>query len=253
MELTGEGGPPLGTVEDFQYPVERHQLTPGDLLLLYTDGVTEAENSDDAFYTAARLELLLRSAPTASAKALVEFVREDIRRFAAGAEQADDITLLAVRWTSAARRDRRESTDSDLDPAIARFGYLRAGRHGRIQIAAPGDGNRIGVESVVYQPIPNCVRALERELLIVRLVAERVGISDDLDLVHRTPLDVVEDIADIAAATPASAYQCLSRNRDENGWAESAARPARCRKSAGPAANRLVVAATLPPFSSLAA
>ncbi len=44
LELTGEGGPPLGTIEDFQYPVERHQLTPGDLLLLYTDGVTEAEN-----------------------------------------------------------------------------------------------------------------------------------------------------------------------------------------------------------------
>ena len=99
VELTGEGGPPLGTIEDFQYPVERHQLTPGDLLLLYTDGVTEAEARDDSFYTAARLALLLRSAPTASAKALVEFVREDIRRFAAGAEQADDITMLAIRWT----------------------------------------------------------------------------------------------------------------------------------------------------------
>lgn len=100
VELTSEGGPPLGTIEDFQYPVERHQLTPGDLLLLYTDGVTEAEARDDSFYTAARLELLLRSAPTASAKALVQFVREDICRFAVGAEQADDITMLAVRWTS---------------------------------------------------------------------------------------------------------------------------------------------------------
>ncbi len=101
IELTGEGGPPLGTVENFQYPVERRQLTPGDLLLLYTDGVTEAENRDDSFYTAERLERLLQSAPTGSAKALVEFVREDIRRFAADAEQADDITLLAVRWTGA--------------------------------------------------------------------------------------------------------------------------------------------------------
>jgi serine phosphatase RsbU (regulator of sigma subunit) len=101
MELSGKGGPPLGTVEPFQYPLERRQLTLGDLLLLYTDGVTEAENSDDSFYTAARLALLLRTAPTGSAKALVEFVREDIRRFGAGAEQADDITLFAVRWTSA--------------------------------------------------------------------------------------------------------------------------------------------------------
>jgi serine phosphatase RsbU (regulator of sigma subunit) len=101
MELTGEGGPPLGTVDPFQYPLERRQLSLGDLLLLYTDGVTEAENPEDSFYTAARLERLLLTAPMGSAKALVEFVREDIRRFGAGAEQADDITLLAVRWTSA--------------------------------------------------------------------------------------------------------------------------------------------------------
>lgn len=100
-ELNLAGGPPLGTVDDFQYPVERRQLTPGDLLLLYTDGVTEAESSDHSFYTARRLQLLLRSAPTASARDLVEFVREDVRRFAAGAEQTDDITLLAVRWTGA--------------------------------------------------------------------------------------------------------------------------------------------------------
>ncbi len=100
-ELAGEGGPPLGTVDDFPYAVERHQLTPGDLILLYTDGVTEAEDRNDAFYTEARLGLLLQSAPTASAKALVELVHEDVRRFAADAEQADDITLLAVRWTGA--------------------------------------------------------------------------------------------------------------------------------------------------------
>ena len=98
-ELSRAGGPPLGTVDDFQYPVERHQLTPGDLLLLYTDGVTEAEGPDHSFYTTGRLQLLLRSAPTATARDLVEFVREDVRRFAAGAEQADDITVLAVRWT----------------------------------------------------------------------------------------------------------------------------------------------------------
>jgi adenylate cyclase len=100
-ELAGEGGPPLGTVDDFPYAVEHHQLMPGDLLLLYTDGVTEAEDRNDAFYTEARLGLLLQSAPTASAKALVEFVSKDVRRFAADAEQADDITLLAVRWTGA--------------------------------------------------------------------------------------------------------------------------------------------------------
>ena len=92
------GGPPLGTVDDFQYPIERRQLAPGETILAYTDGVTEAQDASHALYSAARLERLLRSAPATGAKVLVDFVRDDVHRFAGGAEQADDITLLAIRW-----------------------------------------------------------------------------------------------------------------------------------------------------------
>jgi len=92
------GGPPLGTVDDFQYSIEERQLARGEMLLAYTDGVTEAQDTSKALYSGARLGRLLVSAPTTSAKAVVDFVRDDLRRFAAGAEQADDITMLAVRW-----------------------------------------------------------------------------------------------------------------------------------------------------------
>jgi serine phosphatase RsbU (regulator of sigma subunit) len=92
------GGPPLGTVDDFQYAIEQRQLAPGEVLLAYTDGVTEAQDKNHALYSGARLNQLLASAPMSSAKAVVDFVRDDVRRFAAGAEQADDITLMAVRW-----------------------------------------------------------------------------------------------------------------------------------------------------------
>ena len=92
------GGPPLGTVDDFQYTIEQRQLAPGEVLLAYTDGVTEAQDKNHALYSGARLNQLLASAPISSAKAVVDFVRDDVHRFAAGAEQADDITLLAVRW-----------------------------------------------------------------------------------------------------------------------------------------------------------
>jgi serine phosphatase RsbU (regulator of sigma subunit) len=92
------GGPPLGTVDDFQYSIEQRQLAPGEMVLAYTDGVTEAQDSHQTLYSAARLKQLLKSAPAMSAKAVIDFVRDDVRRFAAGAEQADDITLLAVRW-----------------------------------------------------------------------------------------------------------------------------------------------------------
>jgi adenylate cyclase len=92
------GGPPLGTVDNFQYSIEQRQLAPGEMVLAYTDGVTEAQDTSHALYSSARLTRLLASAPLTTAKAVVDFVLDDVHRFAAGAEQADDITLLAVRW-----------------------------------------------------------------------------------------------------------------------------------------------------------
>jgi adenylate cyclase len=97
-ELSGGGGPPLGAVDPLFCPVERLRLETGDLLLLYTDGATESENKEHVFYGIARLRELLASSREATAKGLVEFVRADIRRFATGADQADDITLLALSW-----------------------------------------------------------------------------------------------------------------------------------------------------------
>ncbi|HEY2106925.1 MAG TPA: CHASE2 domain-containing protein [Candidatus Binataceae bacterium] len=99
--LPGRGGPPLGSVDDFPYSVEHRQLAAGEMLLLYTDGVTEAEDPGNSFYGHARLEQVLAGAPRTGAQVLVDFVRRDVAQFAAGAEQADDITLLAVRWLGA--------------------------------------------------------------------------------------------------------------------------------------------------------
>ncbi len=96
--LKTEGGPPLGTVEHFPYAVGRLQLASEELVLLYTDGVVEAESREGRAYTVARLEEALASAPRGDAKSVVELVRSDVRRFIADAGQADDLTVLAVRW-----------------------------------------------------------------------------------------------------------------------------------------------------------
>jgi adenylate cyclase len=98
QRLETAGGPPLGTIEDFPYPVDSRRLEPGDVLLLYTDGVTEAKNAAGGFYGTARLDPLVAANVEPSARAAVEMVREDVRRFVGEAEQADDITLLGVRW-----------------------------------------------------------------------------------------------------------------------------------------------------------
>jgi adenylate cyclase len=98
LRLETEGGPPLGTLDEFPFPVDTARLEPGDTLLLYTDGVTEAKDNAGAFYGSARLDGLLSQPTRNSARWAVELVREDVRRFVGDAEQADDITLLGVRW-----------------------------------------------------------------------------------------------------------------------------------------------------------
>jgi adenylate cyclase len=94
-----EGGPPLGVMEEFSFPVDREHLDVGEVLLLYTDGVTEAMNGAQTLYGTERLAAMLAATPPKSARGVIDAVIEDLRTFAAGAEQADDVALLALRRT----------------------------------------------------------------------------------------------------------------------------------------------------------
>ena len=91
------GGPPLGAVEHFRFPVDRDRCERGAMLLLYTDGVTEAQNRGGALYSADRLAALLAALPATDARAAVDAAFDDVRQFAGEAEPVDDITLLAIR------------------------------------------------------------------------------------------------------------------------------------------------------------
>jgi serine phosphatase RsbU (regulator of sigma subunit) len=72
------------------------QLAPGDVVCVVSDGITEAHNAADALYGTARAALALAGAP--SARDAVERLRDDVRAFARGAPQADDMTVLALGW-----------------------------------------------------------------------------------------------------------------------------------------------------------
>jgi sigma-B regulation protein RsbU (phosphoserine phosphatase) len=85
--------------EDFAYPVGRHSMRPGEWLLVLSDGVTEAMNPAGAFFGADRLQACLASlGDTPAAAGIVAGVCAEVHRFAAGAEPADDVTLLAIGW-----------------------------------------------------------------------------------------------------------------------------------------------------------
>jgi adenylate cyclase len=96
-QLETEGGPPLGVVEDYRFPIERDRLEDDAVLLLYTDGVTEAQDSGGGLYSSARLSAALAGIPAESAKTVVDFCFDAVGRFVGDAEQADDITVLAIR------------------------------------------------------------------------------------------------------------------------------------------------------------
>jgi serine phosphatase RsbU (regulator of sigma subunit) len=89
-------GPPLGILDTVRYVPRSIELTPGDTVLLYTDGVNEAENPQSAQFGMKRLEEALLEIRGQPARTVVEHVIKRVAEFAKGAPQSDDITCLAV-------------------------------------------------------------------------------------------------------------------------------------------------------------
>lgn len=92
-------GMALGVLEDAAFETGRFRLSPGDALVMFTDGVSEAANADDALYTTPRIETALAAAQAASdARNLAEGLADDVRVFVGEAPQSDDIAILVVRY-----------------------------------------------------------------------------------------------------------------------------------------------------------
>jgi len=95
--LADRPGTLVGIQQNLVFEPRELQLRPGDSLLLYTDGVTEAFDPDQQFFgEEGLLKALREDAP--SSKEMVERVLAAVRTFARGAPQSDDIALLAIRW-----------------------------------------------------------------------------------------------------------------------------------------------------------
>lgn len=98
--LASPHGTIVGALENRTYELARASLVPGDLLLLYTDGVTEAMNAHGDLFTSERLCETVSQAPDRDPRRLVDHVRHAVVAFAAGEPQSDDIALLAIRYHS---------------------------------------------------------------------------------------------------------------------------------------------------------
>lgn len=114
----------LGVLDSQVYHAETIDLKPGDGLLLYTDGVTEACDATGALYGEQRLADVLDDCDARGDEDLPAAVLAGIDAFAAGAPQADDITLLAFSWNVPVERLALPPEERCLDDLFAFLGPL---------------------------------------------------------------------------------------------------------------------------------
>jgi sigma-B regulation protein RsbU (phosphoserine phosphatase) len=91
-------GMPVGMLDTATWRDAALQLEPGDLLVLYTDGVSEAMNARREQYGVERLVAVLQSHPELPVADLIDAVKADVAVFTGGAAQRDDLTLLILRY-----------------------------------------------------------------------------------------------------------------------------------------------------------
>jgi sigma-B regulation protein RsbU (phosphoserine phosphatase) len=97
-ELYKGGSYPVGLLEQATFNADRVRLEPGDTLLLYTDGITEAEDNHQDFFGSDRLKDALAQHPNSPLGVIQSAILESVEGFRGGANPSDDITLLMVRY-----------------------------------------------------------------------------------------------------------------------------------------------------------
>jgi phosphoserine phosphatase RsbU/P len=100
-EAFTEGHFPVGLVPEAEFTTSKLQLQPNDTLVLFSDGVTEAMDPDEELYGVARLREVLKGNPESPLDEIQRVVLESVENFARGERQADDLTLLVVRYRGA--------------------------------------------------------------------------------------------------------------------------------------------------------
>ncbi|MBD3223368.1 MAG: SpoIIE family protein phosphatase [Caldithrix sp.] len=93
-----QGNPALGMVADARYTEQNIQLTAGDCILIYSDGITEAQNDARALYGEERLKHFLTGIQNRPAKRMVEGIVDDVQRFRGDTLPSDDISILILKY-----------------------------------------------------------------------------------------------------------------------------------------------------------
>ncbi|MBE6470123.1 MAG: hypothetical protein E7000_00225 [Coriobacteriaceae bacterium] len=124
--LRKRSGIPLGMFDGLPYRTFSLDCRPGEQLLLFTDGVTEAMDAAEEQYGEARLEALAKGNVSLHPRALVEAVRRDVAAFAGDAEQSDDITILSLEVGVPPELTSTISVPADVDELTRVYEFIHA-------------------------------------------------------------------------------------------------------------------------------
>jgi sigma-B regulation protein RsbU (phosphoserine phosphatase) len=114
-EAFTEGSYPVGLVPEAEYTAACLKLEPGDTLVLFSDGVTEAMDRDENLFGVPRLKEILSGQTECPLDQIKKCVLDAVDNFTRGAHQADDLTLLIVRYKATAA----SLTDTDVPTSSA--------------------------------------------------------------------------------------------------------------------------------------
>lgn len=148
-------GVALGAMEDRTYERDEIVLEPGDTMLLYTDGATEAENTSRELFSLSRLAAAADKRGGGALRDLLAGIKEEIDHFANGAEQYDDLTMLAFRMSPvremivAARLENLYQVQNFVAAELDRVGCPGPAR---MRMALAVEEIFINIANYAYQP-----------------------------------------------------------------------------------------------------
>ena len=183
QQVPKTGGRVLGLLEETTYGWSRLTLGSGETIVLYTDGVTEAMDPAGQFFSEQRLESILTQTKFASAREQIEHLTSQITLFAAGAEQSDDITALAIRY---------------LGPAGSKNEELRFTLKNRVaEIARLGE--RLGEFAAVHQLAPSVLYDLNVALeeAVTNIISHGYADHREHEILVRIRVESGEVIAEV--------------------------------------------------------
>lgn len=163
VKLDDFHGPVIGALPNLTYKESSTTLTKDDIIVLHTDGITEAMNEEESLYSDQRYEAFLETEDLNTPQKLVDQVVRDVKVFENGAVQADDITMLAMQYYGASDVKETARLEIKIKNELAELGNVEEQFEKFCQEYDIPDGARQKVSIVLDELLNNIVSYAYRD------------------------------------------------------------------------------------------